>query len=128
MHRMILAVVGRLYCWALVRDLLDEPPDDAPNWTPNMDRRELRRLVWREMAAIRTSIIEHYRYQDCEARILNDRLSRRYDPGLAVNEAAKRAVNAKLAASERSPDNLTDKQKLALKLQEETLMERIRRS
>lgn len=123
MYRLILAVCGRLYIWALVRDLLADPPEDV-----TLDKREVRRLAWRELSAIRASIVEHWRYQDREARILNDRLSRRYDPGMAVNEAANRAIQAKRAAGERSPDNLTDKQKLALKLQQDTVAERIRSS
>lgn len=127
-RRTILAVCGRLYAKALVDDLLAEPPDDAPNWTAPMDRRELQRLVWREMDAIRTSIIEHYRYQDREARILNDRLSRRFDPGAAVNEAARRAIQAKQAAGEGNPDNLTAKQKLAMEVQQAHLKRVVRDS
>lgn len=122
MNRLILAICGRLYVWALVREIM------APNLDVPLDAREARRLVWRELGAIRETVIEHARYQDREARILNDRLSRRYDPGMAVNEAANRAIAAKQAAGERSPDTLTDKQKLALQLQERTVAERIRNS
>ena len=91
---MILAILRRLYAWALVRELMTEPPDDMPNWSKPMVRADVALLVARELAAVRTSIVEHYRYQDREARILNDRLARRYDPGQAVNEAAQRAIQA----------------------------------
>jgi hypothetical protein len=117
-----------LYRRALVRQLLATPPDDAPNWTAPMDRATVDRLVARELAAVPASIVEHYRYQDREARILNDRLARRYDPGQAVNEAAQRAIQAKQASGERSPDNLTDKQKLALEVQKAHLQRVVRDS
>ena len=119
---MILAICRRLYVWAQARELL-------PLLTfKSTTRAEVELLVERELRAIRTSIVEHYRYQDREARILNDRLSRRYDPGQAVNEAAKRAVEAKQAAGAPSPDNLTAKQQLALEVQQAHLRRVIRDS
>jgi len=128
MNRLLLAIASRVYVWALVRDLKADPPEDAATWLAPLDSSELRRLAWREIGAIRVSIIEHGRYQDREARILNDRLSRRYDPGQAVNEAANRAIAAKQAAGERSPDTLTAKQKLALQVQQQHLQRVIRDS
>ena len=116
-------ILERLYRWALVRQLLAEAPADV-----TLERAEVDRLVARELAAVPASIVEHYRYQDREARILNDRLARRYDPGQAVNEAANRAIQAKQASGERSPDNLTDKQKLALEFQKAHLQRVIKDS
>ena len=40
----------------------------------------------------RESIIAHFSYQDSEQRILNERLARRFDLGMALNEAANRAI------------------------------------
>jgi hypothetical protein len=56
-------------------------------------------------------------YQKSEAEVLNERLSRRYDPGMALNEAAKRAIEQKTSVGIKSPDNLTEKQKMALEFQ-----------
>ena len=125
MNRFIERLAARLYVWALTHDLMAIPPDDAPNWTPPMEKREVMRLIERELGAIRTSIIEHYRYQDREQRILSERLTRRYDVGMAMNEATNRAIEAKKAAGEPNPDNLSPKQKMALEVQAQTLKERL---
>lgn len=129
MNRWLIAIAGRTYVWALARDLVSEGVEQLGGGVSYpFDPDEVRRIAWREISAIRESILAHFDYQDREARILNDRLSRRYDPGQAVNEAANRAIAAKKAAGEPSPDNLTEKQKLALRLQEQTVKERIARS
>lgn len=62
-----------------------------------------------------------------EVETLSARLERRYDVGLAMNESANRAIAAKKAAgTERDIVQLTASQKLALKLQEETIQRAIR--
>lgn len=53
-------------------------------------------------------------YQDTEAEFFKSRLERRYDIGLALNEAANRAIDAKKVY-------LTSNQRAALRLQQGTL-------
>jgi hypothetical protein len=56
-------------------------------------------------------------WQRGEAEILDARLARRFDPGVALNEAFNRAVTAKRALR----DLYTDRQEAALKVQIDTL-------
>lgn len=86
---------------------------------------ETERLAKRELDAVQESIRAHFEYQISEVEILSQRLGRRYDPGMALNEAANRAIAQKQAA--RDPQ-LTSRQKLALKFQEEELKRRIDRA
>ena len=92
------------------------------------DKTRVRALFYREMDAISSNVQSFVKYQTDEAEILNARLSRRYDPGMAVNEAANRAIEAKKAAREPSPDNLTAKQKMALEVQKQYLQRVIERA
>lgn len=104
----------RVYLWALVA----EQPTE-------MDRAKFAALAEREIDAIRETIVAHFDYQDSEARILSERLARRYDPGMALNEATNRALEAK-AAAKAAGMGLTPKQELALKFQTESQRRNIR--
>jgi hypothetical protein len=109
---------GRAYVALLVREAKERGFEPV----------KARRLAWSEVAAIPDTLVAHFDYQKSEATILSERLARRFDPGMAVNEAAQRAIAAKKAAGQPSPDNLTDKQRLGLELQEQHLKEVIRKS
>lgn len=111
----MIAKLMRVKIWTLMRS------GKRRGW----NSKETERLAKRELAAVQESIRAHFEYQTSEADILSERLSRRYDPGMALNEAANRAMVQKQAA--RDPQ-LTDRQKLALKFQEEELKRRIARS
>lgn len=104
---------GRFYAWFLVRGAIRR------GW----DATEARRIAKREIEAVPESILAHFVYQKSEADILSERLARRYDPGMALSEAANRAIAQKQAA--RDPQ-LTSRQLAALKVQEETLNRAIR--
>lgn len=104
---------GRIYIHFLVRGAIRQ------GW----DATEARRIAAREVAAAPESILAHFEYQRSEADILSERLARRYDPGMALSEAANRAIAQKQAA--RDPQ-LTSRQLAALKVQEETLNRAIR--
>lgn len=124
MNRWLLDLASRLFVWALTRDLMEtQEPDRVFD---NMTTAEVRRLAWREITAIRVSIIEHYRFQDREQRILTERLKRRYDLGQALNESAQRAIADKQTVV--PPGYPTELQKRALELQAQTLKDRIARS
>lgn len=123
MNRWLLSIAEWLYVAAVARYL--HRPDLETLLPPS----EVRRLAWREVEAIPTSILAHFDYQDREQRILSDRLTRRFDLGMALNEAAARAITEKQTSRVAMPVGYpTDKQKMALKLQEETLRERIGKS
>jgi hypothetical protein len=57
-------------------------------------------LARREIAGIRDNMAAFHQYQVDEAGILNERLMRRFDPQMALNEATNRAIAAKKAARE----------------------------
>lgn len=89
--------------------------------THGYDVAETRRIVDREVKAIFDSLSGHLDYQYTEAGILNERLARRYDFSMAINEAANRAIAAKKAAGQPNPHNLSNFQEASLKAQKETL-------
>jgi hypothetical protein len=62
--------------------------------------------------------------QYSEAELLDERLSRRFDPGMALNEAYQRAVEAKTELR----DQYTPKQEAALQVQAETLRRILRKT
>lgn len=103
-----------VYLWALV----SEQPTE-------IDRQKFSALAGREIDAIRETVVAHFDYQDSEARILSERLARRYDPGMALNEATNRALEAK-AAAKTAGMGLTDKQKFALEFQAKSQLRNIR--
>lgn len=117
MIQFVLRMAGHVYLWALMRTLRGATPDEA------LRLAESRRIAQRELAAIPDTIRAHFNYQISETRILSERLARRYDVGMALNEAAARAIAEKQAAKQEFPVNhgLTDRQLKALEFQKEYL-------
>ena len=89
-YNQLLDIAGRLGKWALLRklDLMGYPQRDRVS-----------ALLKREIAAIGPSVEGYLTYQKTEIEILSERLSRRYDPGAALNEATERAIRAKGTAT-----------------------------
>lgn len=81
-----LEIAGRLGKWALLNklDLMGYPQRDRVG-----------ALLDREIAALGPSVEAYLTHQKTEIEILRARLSRRYDPGAALNEATERAIKAK---------------------------------
>jgi hypothetical protein len=65
------------------------------------DRRLVQGFVTNALGHVTNDIAAMLEYQATEAEILNRRLGRRYDPGMAVNEATERALKAKQQVQER---------------------------
>lgn len=89
-------------------------------WEARKSRRDpvqYRRLVKRELTGIDENIEAYRSWLASEQTVLEARLNRRFDLGLALNESANRVIEAKKLAREANPDNLTDKQKMALEVQ-----------
>jgi hypothetical protein len=125
MNRLMLGIAAGLFVDALTAVLAEEP--DPEDWDLHpLDPVEVEQLAWRELRAIRDTIIAHYDYQNREQRILSDRLARRFDLGLALNEAAVRAVQEKQAIV--PPGYPTQQQMAALEFHAEQLTELVRRS
>lgn len=83
-----------------------------------------RALVRREIDLIAGTVHGAITWHRSEVDLLADRLSRRYDPGLALQEATNRAIEAKKAAK-AAGNALTTKQEAALELQKITARRRI---
>lgn len=95
-------------------------------------RRTFRRDEWDEargpirdeiMAAPR-NVSEAMTRVDAEAALLSARLTRRYDPSMALNEAMARSVEAKKAA-EREGMGLTSKQLAAMEWRKQKMRGRL---
>lgn len=94
------------------------------------DRAENRRIIEREVSAIPDSLRAHHDYQSREQAIQNDRMTRRFDMGLALNEAANRAIAEKTEAK-RAVDpgmNLSANQSKALEFQKQYLDSLVKRA
>jgi hypothetical protein len=125
MNRFLLGIAAGLFVDALTAVLAEEP--DPEDWDLHpLDPVEVEQLAWRELRAIEASILAHYDFQNREQRILTERLGRRFDLGLALNEAAARAIAEKHAIV--PPGYPTPRQLDALEVQAETLMATVRRS
>ena len=113
----ILRMAARLYLWALMRTLRGGVQDESCRLA------ESGRIGQRELDAIPETIRAHFNYQISETRILSERLARRYDVGMALNEATNRTIVEKQAAKQEVPVNhgLTDSQLKALEFQKEYL-------
>jgi hypothetical protein len=115
-----------LYTWGAVRFLLaDTEQETRLDPPPVTDAKRAAELIGAELKAIPGAVRENITYRDAEVRMQTDRLMRRYDLGGALNEAAQRAIANKAAVPPGYPTPLQER---ALKLQEETLKDRIRRS
>lgn len=98
---LIKRVSGQLHVWALCQEARTTDPV------------ETKRIARRELDAISESIGAHFDYQKREQEILSDRLARRFDIGMAMNEAANRAIEEKAAVKVR----LSSTQEKALEFQ-----------
>lgn len=116
MKYFLLNLAQRFFVWALYRSLRQTKVKFHP-----MNRLHL--IIANEVACVRDSIIGFCAYQFTETEILTERLGRRYDVGMAMNEATNRALVLK-AAMPTDPQpirELTANQKMALKVQEQYL-------
>lgn len=93
------------------------------------DRPDLRKIIDREVSAVRQSVIAYTEFQVSEQEILTQRLGRRFDLGMALNEATSRALEAKKAAGDelKPQEQLTSKQLDALAVQEQYLQKIVNR-
>ena len=101
----------RLLVWCITEQCVDS----------GQDRAKSRQLVQREINAVFGSIEAYADYLMTETAILTERLSRRYDPGMALNEATNRVIAAKREAGEEFVSPLSGNQQAALKFQQEYL-------
>lgn len=125
MNRLLLGIAAGLFVDALCATLAEEP--DPEDWDLHpLDPVEVEALAWRELRAIRDTIVAHYDFQNREQRILTERLGRRFDLGMALNESAQRAIQEKHAAVPYGYP--TPMQMRALEVQAETLTDTVRRS
>ena len=60
-----------------------------------IDWRLARKILQTQLSALSEDVCQAVFYQMGEAKILDARLGRRYDPGMALGEATKRALEAK---------------------------------
>jgi len=82
------------------------------------DVEHVRTFAQRALAQLPADITAMCVYQESEAAVLTKRLGRRYDPGLALNEATNRALDAKQAAVVTT---LSATQLAALEVQKQTV-------
>jgi len=104
----IRARAAKVLGWALVDEMV----------RAGCSRDRARLLVEREIREMSATIA----YQHNEAGILEARLARRYDPGQALNEAAKRAI------ADKQAQGLSGSQLAALKFQKAYLADIVRKS
>ncbi len=88
-------------------------------------RADIERVARRELSGVSENIDAYFHWLTNETAIQSDRLARRFDLGLALNESANRAIAEKKALAE---PRLTDKQLAALKVQKEYLQRVVRNS
>lgn len=106
-------IARRLLIWALDRRLARECYFEPHNLYP---------VIEREIRAIEKTIAAAAEWQVDEIKVLTERLTRRYDVGMAMNEATQRAQEArKKAGLEPEGMPLTGAQKAALRVQQEYL-------
>lgn len=110
--------IGRIaravYAWAIMRDLKIKTLSNEWNYAHTKD------IVDRELRAIEETVLAAHSYQKKESEIVADRLARRFDPGMILNEVANRALEAKKAARADVPQ-LSGTQLRALEFQKEYL-------
>lgn len=108
---MIIAALGRIYCWLLCRHAA----------LVGYDKTETKRIVTRELAAITESVTTHFEFQQREVVILTARLRRRYDIGMAMNESTQRAQLLRAADGAKDTPVLSASQTAALEYQKKYL-------
>lgn len=120
MKYFLLNLAQRFFVWALYRSLRQ---------TDGGHTNRLYLIIANEVSCVRDSIIHFADYQMSETEILTQRLGRRYDVGMAMNEATNRALKLKseLPTDPQPIRELTASQKMALKFQEEYLARIVKR-
>lgn len=130
----------RLYAWIVMQKLsngsgyIDRDDDPIVLSVPDPAKMAVaRRIVEQELAEILKTAERYVGNYLEEKQIVHERLARRYDPGLAMNEAFTRA--AKKVEEEKPPhpvsgmsQELSPNQQKALAFQERFLRENARRS
>lgn len=111
--------LGRLHVWiAQAHVKLHESEFDGSGVDPSL----LHAIAKREVDAIHETIIHSLEWHKDEAQILTDRLTRRYDVGMAMNEATQRAMVAReTAGTAHDVLPLSNRQNAALVFQQEFL-------
>lgn len=115
----LVRATGRLYTWALCRHA------EGVGWDLGRTRTLANEYVGDVPKAIRDSLSFHAR--EVEAQV--PRLNRRMDIGMALNEAANRAMDEKKTLREHAKDSgLTGSQLKALEFQEQYLKGIVRKA
>lgn len=110
---------GAIYAWASLYECVSH----------GLDREQAKGVIAREMAEIQTTAVKAFEFQLSEQNILSERLGRRYDLGMALNESANRALaQKKVAMTESEVPKLTGSQLAALKYQEKYLQDLVEKS
>jgi hypothetical protein len=110
---------GAIYAWASLYECCAH----------GLEREQTKKLIAREMDEIQITAVKAFEFQLSEQNILSERLGRRYDLGMALNESANRALAAKKAAkTEGEVPKLTGSQLAALRYQEKYLQDIVRKS
>jgi hypothetical protein len=112
----MLNIIRRLHTWLLARRLRYTGRNPA----------EVRALIDRELTGIEGNVQAFCIWQMNEQTVLKERLARRYDIGMAMNESAQRAMQDKDVA--KNAPVLTSKQQAALALQKEYLDRVVRKA
>ncbi len=94
-------------------------------WNPADEN--MPRMIRREVGAIMETVEAGTSWQMNEQEVLKARLGRRYDLGMALNESANRALEAKAQAAVEAPI-LTTRQEAALKFQKDYLQRVVKNS
>lgn len=111
-----------LVCMAARRTFGRDDITDAP--TDVATRKKAEGLLRDEIMAAPRNVVEALTWLDAEAALLSARLTRRYDPSMALNEAMARSVEAKKAA-EREGMGLTSKQLAAMEWRKQKMRGRL---
>jgi hypothetical protein len=101
---------AKVLCWALTYEMVRSGRV--------RDRERAKYLVEREIREMSETVA----YQHSEIEMLTSRLSRRYDPGQALNEAARRAV------ADKQEQRMSPQQKAALEFQKQYLAKIVRKA
>lgn len=111
-----------LVCLAARRTFARDDITDVP--TDRATRKKAEGLLRDEIMAAPRNVVYALTWLDAEAALLSARLTRRYDPSMALNEALARSVEAKKAA-EREGMGLTSKQLAAMEWRKQRMRGRL---
>lgn len=105
--------------WALIRVMWYSRDGETRPFS------EMAVLYLNELNAVKDNVSAYISFQKSEKEILTERLGRRYDIGLAMNESAQRAMEEKKYYMLRE---LSGKQKAALEFQAKYLQSLVNKS